>query len=587
MIALCDVAAAQSGGPLVRTRALPGTSVNDVAVAATDPAVAYAATKLGIFKTVSRGQSWARVREGSTDLIVLGARDAKTAYASNGHDFETVKTTDGGATWTQIAPDIASVLAVVPSDPATLYAALYNAGMSKTTDGGMTWSTIMTGLPHDFFYVSFGSGWDADSIAVDPTNAFTVYVGKPQGLFKTTNGGSNWNQTSSIPSPLSLVLDPDSPSVVYASSSVSGVLRSNDGGTTWTDAGLTDKRVRALTISRTSPAVLYAGTTDGHVYRSTNGGDEWSIVDDALNGMAVWRLSVDASGTFLYAATADGIYQYQFFNDNVALELLPDDPQRLPRLFDQVSGIVNGKTTLPNASDSTAVFVLPVVGTVNGVAGLFTTEVMLNNKRDRQQDVVLAWLPQASGGNVSSFRTTLPAASSQSGGTVIIADIAGRLGISGIGSLAVFAVGARDDNLDSSASIDGSARIWLYPADGSAPLSQMIPAVHSTLLSNHVRGVAAGLQQDAGFRTNAGIVNLSTDMHQFTIQINGERGSGQVTIAVPPFSLVQVPIADADYGNVDLVVFADASTRWCFYGSSINNSTQEAHTTIGVPADAN
>ena len=168
---------------------------------------------------------------------------------------------------------------------------------------------------------------------------------------------------------------------------------------------------------------------------------------------------------------------------------------------------------------------------------------------------------------------------------MIIADIAGRLGISGIGSLAVFAVGAHDENLDSSASIDGSARIWLYPADGTAPLSQMIPAVHSTLLSNHVRGVAAGLRQDAGFRTNAGIVNLSTDMHQFTIQINGERGSGQLTIAVPPFSLVQVPIAPADYGNVDLVVFADASTRWCFYGSTINNSTHEAHTTVGVPGD--
>ena len=72
MIALCDVAAAQSGGPWVRTRALAGTHINDVAVAATDPAVAYAATQSGIFKTVNRGQSWTRVREGRPDLIALG-----------------------------------------------------------------------------------------------------------------------------------------------------------------------------------------------------------------------------------------------------------------------------------------------------------------------------------------------------------------------------------------------------------------------------------------------------------------------------------------------------------------------------------
>jgi len=285
-----------------------------------------------------------------------------------------------------------------------------------------------------------------------------------------------------------------------------------------------------------------------------------------LNGAPVWRMSVDASGTFLYAATSYGVYQYQFFNDNVAVALLPDDPLRLPRLFDQASG---------------AAFVLPVVGTATGVGGLFSTEVTLNNQRDRQQDVVLAWLPQAAGGNVSSFRMTLPASSS-----VNIADIAARLGVSGIGSLAVFAIGARDDNLDPSASIDGSARIWDYPADGSAPLSQVIPAVHSTLFSNHTRAVAADLQQDADFRANAGIVNLSTDMHQFTIQINGSLRSGQLTIAVPPFSLVQVPIAAADdYGHLDLAVFADASSRWILYGSTINNSTQEAHTTIGAPGD--
>src|SRR5205085_12433330 len=121
----------------------------------------------------------------------------------------------------------------------------------------------------------------------------------------------------------------------------------------------------------------------------------------------------------------------------------------------------------------------PVVGTATGVGGLFSTEVTLNNQGDRQQNVVLAWLPQAVGGNLSSFRITLPAASS-----VNIVDIAARLGISGIGSLAVFAIDARDDNVDASASIDGFARILGYPADGGAPSSQMIPAVHSTLFSN-------------------------------------------------------------------------------------------------------
>jgi photosystem II stability/assembly factor-like uncharacterized protein len=563
MIALCDIATAQTS---VRSVGLSGVDIRDVSVAATSPAVAYAATEVGIFKTVNRGQSWTTVRDGITDRIALGATDAKTAYASSINAFETVKTTDGGATWTRITPDIASVLAVVPSDPASLYAALYDGGMSKSSDGGRTWSTIMNGLPHDFFYGYSSSGWEADSIAVDPASASTVYVGKPQGLFKTTDGGINWRQLVTIPAASSIVVDAANPSVVYAASGVFGVWRSNDEGMTWTLAGLPNEHVLALTISATSPAVLYAGTYEGEVYRSTNGGDDWSIVD-SLNGIAVRRMSIDASGTFLYAATNYGVYRYQFFNDNAAVAPLPGDPLRLPRL-------------LPNASESAA-FVLPVVGTATGVGGLFSTEVTLTNQRDRQQDVVLAWLPEVPGANGSSFRMTLPAASS-----VNIADLGARLGVSGIGSLAVFAIGARDDNFDASASIDGSARIWDYPADGGAPLSQMIPAVRSTLFSNHTRGVAADLQQDADFRTNAGIVNLSADMHQFTIQIDGSHASGQLTIAVPPFSLVQVPIAAADgYGHLDLAVFADAPSRWIFYGSTINNSTQEAHTTIGAPGD--
>ena len=569
MIALCGTAAAQNTGIVVRRVGLLGARVNDVGVATVDPAIAYAATDLGIFKTVNLGQTWTRVYERPTGLVGA-ATDGKTAYASSNPDFEIVKTTDGGREWTHVVSDFASVLAVVPSDSASLYAALYDKAMSKSTDGGTTWSSIMTGLPHDFFYAYSGAGWYADSIAVDPANASTVYVGKPQGLFKTIDGGTSWQLTGTIPSPPSLVIDGGDPSVVYAASHVSGVLKSSDGGIQWSDAGLRQQHVTALAISRTSPAVLFASTGDGLVYRTSDGGANWRLVENTSIGTVV-RLSVDASGTLLYAATNDGVYQYRFFNDNVSIDQLAEDPLRVPRLFDQLS--------------DKAGLVLPVVGTINGVGGFFTTEVTLTNKSDRPQNVVLTWLPQASGSNEASFRTTLPASTSQSGGTVTFADIAGRLGISGIGSLAVFAVGSRDDSLDPAASIDGSARIWVYPADGSTPSSQTIPAADSTLLSNHIRGVVTGLQQNAGFRTNAGIVNLSTDAHRFTIQINGERGSGQRTIDVPPFSLVQVPITAGDYGHLDLVAFADASSRWVFYGSTINNSTLEAHTILGAPSD--
>src|ERR1700730_9519033 len=132
--------------------ALAGTSISDIATVGSDPAVAYAATSSGVFKTEDGGHKWKKVRGEDAGLIAVAGNDSNTAYASSIINFEIVKTTDGGATWDSIQPDFASVLAVVPSDPATLYAALYDRAMSKTTDGGATWSRIMSGLPMDFFY---------------------------------------------------------------------------------------------------------------------------------------------------------------------------------------------------------------------------------------------------------------------------------------------------------------------------------------------------------------------------------------------------------------------------------------------------
>jgi hypothetical protein len=397
-------------------------------------------------------------------------------------------------------------------------------------------------------------------------------------LFKTTDGGANWIQVSKTIIAPSLAIDAGDPPAVYAAGNA--LMKSADGGQTWTGAGLVDKFVSSVTASRTSSPILYAGTRDGHVYRTTDGGDSWTELADGLTRAAVLRLSVDASGDHLYAATNAGVYEYHFVNDNTLIEPLSDDSLRLPRLLDQLLG----STAL---SDSSAAFVLPIVGRVTGVRGnLFATKVTLTNDRAVKQDVLLAWLPQAYAGKVSSFRLTLPAASAGSAGAIDIADVAARLGISGIGSLAVFAIDATGDNLDANASVGGSSRIWVRPADRRAPFSQSIPAVRSTLISDHARATAADLRNDSAFRTNVGIANLSASVHQFTVQINGERASGQFTVAVPPFSLMQWPIPNADYGALSLVVFADTSTRWLFYGSTIDNTTGEARTTVGLPSGA-
>jgi hypothetical protein len=73
----------------------------------------------------------------------------------------------------------------------------------------------------------------------------------------------------------SLVADPSSPQRAFAGTT-DGVLRSENGGYTWTAAGLTGRDVRAIAVSPVQSHVVYAGTRPVGLYLSRDGGDSWS-----------------------------------------------------------------------------------------------------------------------------------------------------------------------------------------------------------------------------------------------------------------------------------------------------------------------
>lgn len=532
------------------TRGLPGAYASDVAVATGE--VAYTAAGPGIFKTDDGGASWRLVETSRWPSHVAVSPDAPdTVYAGvNGVNPGVLKTTTGGATWKTVEPHFASALAVAPSNSATLYAALTTA-MSKSIDGGQSWVPVMSGIPLDYY--DFYYGFSANAIAVSPSDASTVYISKYSGLYKTTDGGAHWGQASDL-SVSTIAIDAADPSIIFAARD--GVFRSNDGAKTFVKVGLINKFVRTLAVVK---SLLFAGTDDGHVYRSRDGGEHWTGFDDGLARSPVSQLAVDSSGEHFYAATSAGVYQYQLIPDDLNIDKLAGDPLlRLAKLL--------------NAASPDHGFALPILGTANGADGLFTSEVTLTNEGDSDRNLLLTWLPQGGGSERAvSFHLTLPPSSHTF-------DLE-RFGVTGLGSLVVMAVNAGGE-LDPNASISGSARIWLDPSDGRAPLSQVIPTARSAF-GDHTRAETKHLQHDAAFRTNAGIVNLSGEWHQFTVQVNGERTSRQFTIAVPPFSLIQTPIPEDNYGVLSLVVDADSSPRWLLYGSTIDRVSGEARTVGG------
>ncbi len=149
-------------------------------------------------------------------------------------------------------------------------------------------------------------------IAFHPTNSSIIWVGTAAGgLWKSINGGSSWTVSTIIGVVLGvtdIAVDPNNPNTIYIAtgdgeggslagfvggiygsgdSKSVGVLKSTDGGSTWSTTGLTwtvqDQKVtHRLLINPNNPQTLILGASDG-IYRTTNGGASWTQVASGAN----------------------------------------------------------------------------------------------------------------------------------------------------------------------------------------------------------------------------------------------------------------------------------------------------------------
>ena len=126
-------------------------------------------------------------------------------------------------------------------------------------------------------------------LAFHPTDANTIWVGTPAGgLWKTTNGGSTWSTNSDeFPSlgVSAIAIHPKTPTTMYLGTGDGdaydtyfyGILKSTDGGTTWTNTavpGYEPYVARKIIINPINPSIVIIATDRG-VYRSTNDGVSW------------------------------------------------------------------------------------------------------------------------------------------------------------------------------------------------------------------------------------------------------------------------------------------------------------------------
>ena len=190
-------------------------------------------------------------------------------------------------------------LAVDPAQPGTLYLGTYIAGMFKTTDHGASWSPV---------------GWGpltTYAIAVDPVAPATVFAADWSSIFRSSDGGVTWSLVASFPNHgvYGIAVDPTTHTNVFAAVYDVGVVKSIDGGDTWTPktTGLGSLEVRAVGVDPANATTVYVAGEDG-VWKSIDGGDSWTAASSGLPNADAYSLAIDpATPTTLYVGTSGGV----------------------------------------------------------------------------------------------------------------------------------------------------------------------------------------------------------------------------------------------------------------------------------------
>lgn len=299
-----------------------GQSVRSLVRAPENPDIIVAGTLQGVFRSVDNGKHWVQISpKGSMEIheiesLAIDPENPNVIYAGTWH--LPWKTIDGGVHWRSIKEgiiedsDVFSIL-IDPKRPQIVYASACS-GIYKSTNagdqfkGGVTLNKLQ-GIP--------ASSRRTRKLMQDPLHLETVYAGTTEGLFRTLDGGVQWDRMTGPDVIVNdIFVDPKDPNHILLATDRGGVLSSNDFATSFhaTNTGFSARQVTSYVADPHNPARLYVGVVNdketGGIFKSNNGGLSWQQESAGLGGRDVFSLTTSPAGTLL-AGTGHGIFRFQ------------------------------------------------------------------------------------------------------------------------------------------------------------------------------------------------------------------------------------------------------------------------------------
>ncbi|MDP4285008.1 MAG: glycoside hydrolase [Bacteroidota bacterium] len=327
-------------------------SIGTIVVAPSDPNIIYVgsgeglhrpdlSTGNGIYKSIDAGKTWTHLGLQDGQQIPKIAVDNKNPerlfVAVLGHPYGPnnergiYRSENGGKTFEKILYVDENTggddVAIDPNNPNIIFATLWESregpwengewagtkgGIFKSVDGGNMWKKLYNGLPDNLVQAH---------IAISPSSSQTLYVaigttepndygtGKGMGIYRSNNGGENWEKISDDGRPEArigggdvpeLMVDPKNAEIVYSTSIV--VWKSVDGGKTW-------KGIRGAP-GGDDYQDIWINPNDTKIMLVT--GDQGAII--TVNGGDTWSSWYNQPTAQLYHVSADNDFPYNVYS---------------------------------------------------------------------------------------------------------------------------------------------------------------------------------------------------------------------------------------------------------------------------------
>ncbi len=248
-------------------------------------AAADDASAKGLFQLNVETGAWQVLNDGlprDVEVRFIAIRADRPEIIFAGTQAGPYRSRDGGESWQRLAlpADVVGPELVVwsilihPEQPETMLVGTQDAGVFRSTDGGTSWTRLAVPVPAGAIRMSFPMR--VIRMAMDPSNPEEIYVAfEVGGMVRSLDGGASWSSCNE--SLLELAQMPHLKSMIVSDTETEGMMDSH-----------------AVAVSQGHPGEVWLANRMG-LFRSADRGGKWAEIDIQRYSELTYARDVQAS----------------------------------------------------------------------------------------------------------------------------------------------------------------------------------------------------------------------------------------------------------------------------------------------------